>query len=230
MAYDEKLAKRVTKILNNLTDLEEKAMFGGICYIHRGNMACAVTRNRLMLRVGREKYAWALKQKNAKEMDFTGQPMKGFIFVNSEALKSDKELKKWIKLAFQFTNTLPIKIGPPKNSILRKTPKKNAQLGVTPLKNVKNFGPVTLAEYDSMGITTLEQIQKIGFEEMCRKYVMYYPERLNANAFLGIICSIENTVWTKAAPHQRNEANTMARMLRKELGITLKTLSRRRRK
>ncbi len=88
-----------------------------------------------------------------------------------------------------------------------------------PLSKVKNFGPVTLAEFESMGIHTLEQIKDLGFEDTCRKWIEYYPERLNANAFLGVICSIEETVWTKATAEQRQTAHTMAAALRREFGL-----------
>ncbi len=90
---------------------------------------------------------------------------------------------------------------------------------MTPLKKVKNFGPVTSAEFEAMGITTLEQIGKLGFEETCRKWVEYFPERLNANAFLGIICSLEETVWTKATTEQRQLAHEMVALLRREYGM-----------
>ncbi len=91
----------------------------------------------------------------------------------------------------------------------------------TPLHLVKNIGPVTLAEFEAMGIQTIEQIQKIGFERFCRKYVSFFPERLNANAFLGIICSIEGTVWTKATENQRAKAHSLVAEMRKELSLPL---------
>lgn len=91
----------------------------------------------------------------------------------------------------------------------------------TPLKKVKNFGPVTLAEFESMGITTLEEIKTLGFEETCRKWVQYYPERLNANAFIGLICALEETVWTKATAGQRRQAHSMTKILRSEFGLPL---------
>ena len=93
----------------------------------------------------------------------------------------------------------------------------------TPLSKVKNFGPVTLAEFESMGMIFLEQVQELGFEEMCRRYVQYYPERLNANAFLGVICSIEATLWTKATTRQRQMAHAMVATLRAELGLPMRT-------
>ncbi len=94
----------------------------------------------------------------------------------------------------------------------------------TPLKKVKNFGPVTLAEFESMGLITLEQVKSLGIEDVCRTWVQYYPERLNANAFIGVICSIENSVWTKANSDQRRAAHAMVKLLRSEYGLPQKKL------
>lgn len=89
----------------------------------------------------------------------------------------------------------------------------------TPIRNIKNIGPVTLAEYEVMGIEFLEQIQQMGFEKFCRKYVSYFPERLNANAFLGVICTVEGTVWTKATENQRSMAHALVAKMRSELSL-----------
>jgi TfoX C-terminal domain len=89
--------------------------------------------------------------------------------------------------------------------------KKNKTL----LKNVKNFGPVTLAEFESIGLTSLEQIEELGFEESCRRYIETYPKRLNANAFLAILCALERTVWTQATPSQRAAAHRMTKKLKR---------------
>ena len=86
----------------------------------------------------------------------------------------------------------------------------------TPLKRIKNFGPVTLPELESMGLTTLEQLRAIGWEDVCRRWVEYYPERLNANAFLGVIASIEGIVWTRATSEHRALARQLVVELRSE--------------
>jgi hypothetical protein len=87
-----------------------------------------------------------------------------------------------------------------------------------PLAQVKNFGPVTLAEFHALGLFTLEQLEELGFEEVCRKWVERYPERLNANAFLGVVTALEETVWTQASQSQKAAARRMAEGLRHELG------------
>ena len=89
----------------------------------------------------------------------------------------------------------------------------------TPLAKVKNFGPVTRAEFEAMHLTSLEQLQRLGFEDICRRWVQYFPQRLNANAFLGVICSLDSTVWTRATVGQRRMAHQMACTLRAEFGL-----------
>ena len=88
-----------------------------------------------------------------------------------------------------------------------------------PLKGMKNFGPVTYKEFESMGILYLDQIESLGFEETCRKWVQYFPERLNANAFLGIACCLDGVTWTKASANHRREAHALVSLLRHEFGI-----------
>lgn len=86
----------------------------------------------------------------------------------------------------------------------------------TSLSKVKNFGPVTRAELEAIGISTLEQIEALGFEETCRKYVLHYPERLNANAFLGIASALDGVVWTQASTQHRKMAHELVKRLKLE--------------
>jgi len=58
-------------------------MFGGIAFMLNGNMCCGVTNDDLMVRVGADGLEDALDQPNARPMDFTGRPMKGFVFVDA---------------------------------------------------------------------------------------------------------------------------------------------------
>ncbi len=109
MSYDESLYLRISAILKATKGVELKKMFGGVCFMHRGNMLCGIDRQRLMVRVGPNQYDLALSLKNASEMDITGKPMKGFIFVSEDGYKTDKSLSKWLDLGLNFTSTLPKK-------------------------------------------------------------------------------------------------------------------------
>lgn len=74
-------------------------MFGGFTFMVNGNMAIGVTGDgKLMTRVGKEQNETALKLPHAKPRIFTGKPMTGFIFVDSEGVKSDMDLSFWIEM------------------------------------------------------------------------------------------------------------------------------------
>lgn len=88
-----------------------------------------------------------------------------------------------------------------------------------PLSKLINFGPVTLSEFESMGIKTFGQLEAIGWENVCRKWVEYYPERLNVNAFIGIIATLEGISWTKITLSDKAKARNLVNELRQEYGM-----------
>jgi TfoX/Sxy family transcriptional regulator of competence genes len=111
MAYDEKLAVRVRQLLEAKAKgkVGERRMFGGLCFLLDGNMIVGVEKNRLMVRVGKAAYAAALARPHAREMDFTGKPMAGYVFVGAEGLRNSRVLAAWIARAEAFVATLPPK-------------------------------------------------------------------------------------------------------------------------
>ncbi|MEX0844908.1 MAG: TfoX/Sxy family protein [Balneolaceae bacterium] len=109
MAYDKGLAERIRQVLRGRSDVEEKIMFGGICFMVSGHMCCGIVQDNLMARVGAEKYEQSLTKDHAREMDFTGRPMKGMIYVAPEGVSSDKDLENWISVCVDFTTSLPPK-------------------------------------------------------------------------------------------------------------------------
>ncbi|MFQ5458667.1 MAG: TfoX/Sxy family protein, partial [Myxococcota bacterium] len=90
MAYNEALAERVRGALARRRHISEKKMFGGIAFLVRGNMACGVVGRKLMVRVGPDAYEKALAHKDARKMDFTGRPMKGFLYVMPAGVKTTR--------------------------------------------------------------------------------------------------------------------------------------------
>ncbi len=109
MAYDEGVAQRVRETMQEVHDITEKKMFGGLAFMVRGNMCCGIVWSELMLRVGPEQYEEALELPHARKMDFTGKPMKGLIYVAEEGFEDDSDLEMWVNRALQFINTLPSK-------------------------------------------------------------------------------------------------------------------------
>jgi hypothetical protein len=62
-----------------------------------------------MARVGPEFYQEALSRPHAREMDFTGKPMKGYVFVDPPGFESDSDLSGWVQRCHGFVQTLPEK-------------------------------------------------------------------------------------------------------------------------
>ena len=103
MAYDEKLADRVRELIS-LTHkiIEEKAMFGGLCFMVNDKMALGVEKERLMVRLDPAKYEEVMEREGCKPMDFTGKIMKGYVFVDADVLNTKRKLEYWIKLALEY--------------------------------------------------------------------------------------------------------------------------------
>lgn len=109
MAYDDKLARRVRSLLTSTTGVSEREQFGGIAFMIRGNVACGIIGDDLLLRVGPARHDEAMKSKDAKPFSITGRPSKGWILVRPSALKSPPALKKWVHMGLDFASSLPPK-------------------------------------------------------------------------------------------------------------------------
>jgi TfoX/Sxy family transcriptional regulator of competence genes len=110
MPYDKGLAQRIEETLEDVSGVEERKMFGGICYLINGNMACGVYKDYLIVRVGPDKYAGSLTKPYAAGFDITGRPMKGWVMVSEEGYDEDSALKEWVGLGLEFAGSLPPKI------------------------------------------------------------------------------------------------------------------------
>ena len=109
MAFDQFIADRIRRTLKNkMKSFQEKRMMGGLCFMVNDKMCFGLDTDksnntpRLMCRVGPINYEKALENNFASEMDFTGKPMKGYVFVSSEGFESEKDLDSWIQLCLDF--------------------------------------------------------------------------------------------------------------------------------
>jgi TfoX/Sxy family transcriptional regulator of competence genes len=109
MAYDEGLYQRVLEYLEETPGAVEKKMFGGMCFLIHGNMACGIINDYLIVRVGLEGYEASLKLPHTLKFDFTGKPMKGWIMVSSDGYASDEELFEWVDRSVRYASSLPSK-------------------------------------------------------------------------------------------------------------------------
>ncbi len=109
MVYSLNLANRMKDHLAGLPDLQEKKMFGGVAFLVRGNMACGVHGDEMIVRVGAENYAAALQQPYTRPFDMTGRPMAGWIMVAPAGCEQEHDFEEWIKQGVDFARTLPPK-------------------------------------------------------------------------------------------------------------------------
>jgi hypothetical protein len=109
VAHSERLAARVREILAEDGDVDERAMFGGVTFMVDGHMCCGVIRDDLVLRLGPDRAEQALVEPHVRPMDFTGRPLKGFVFVGPPGSRTEASLRRWLRLARDFVDTLPPK-------------------------------------------------------------------------------------------------------------------------
>lgn len=102
MAFDEKLANRVREALSDVGKVEEKKMMGGLTFMVNGKMCVGIINNDLMCRIDPANYETALEINGCREMDFTGRPMKGFVFVSADGIIKKKDFEYWINLSLEY--------------------------------------------------------------------------------------------------------------------------------
>lgn len=110
MTYDETLADRIREAIGPLPGLAEIRMFGGLCFTIAGNMAIGVTGDDLMVRLEPADADAALAEPGVRPMDFTGRPMRGFLFVSPEGYATDSALRAWLDHSVAFAASLPPKL------------------------------------------------------------------------------------------------------------------------
>ena len=109
MAYDEAVAYRIREALAQQDGVSERKMFGGVAFMVNGHMCCGLAKGELMVRVGPDQYEDSLAQPHAREMDFTGRPMKGMVYVDAAGYDTDEDLQAWVNRGLAFVNGLPAK-------------------------------------------------------------------------------------------------------------------------
>ncbi len=109
MAYDEGLSQRIREILADQSGVIEKKMFGGLAFMINGHMSVGVIKTYLMVRTGPDNYEDALSQPNTRPMDFTGKPLRGFVYVDEQGYESDEGLDQWVQRGVNHALSLPPK-------------------------------------------------------------------------------------------------------------------------
>ena len=102
MAYDEKLADRIRERLANLPVIEEKEMMGGLTFMVNDKMCIGVIQDEMMCRIDPEFHETAIKMTGCRTMDFTKRPMRGYVMIDNNGMRTPNEFEYWINLALGF--------------------------------------------------------------------------------------------------------------------------------
>jgi TfoX/Sxy family transcriptional regulator of competence genes len=102
MAYNEQLTNRIREALAHLPKVEERKMFRGVTFMMNGKMCISAGNDEMMCRIGPDAFEAALEKPGCRPMVHSGRTMKGFVFVNEDSIRSEKEFNYWIGLALDF--------------------------------------------------------------------------------------------------------------------------------
>jgi len=103
MAYNEHLAERIRRnLMEKHIHFEEKEMMGGLCFMVNDKLCIGIVKENLMARVGEHLQKENAGKHGCRPMDFTGRPMKGYVFVSPEGIDRESDLEHWIDLCIQF--------------------------------------------------------------------------------------------------------------------------------
>ena len=106
MPYSLELERRMDALVGKLGPVEKKKMFGGIGYMAGGNMCFGIHKDFFILRVSEEKGKELMKSEHAGPFEMTRQPMKGWLQIAPEGVKSDAQLLAMMRLGFDFASSL----------------------------------------------------------------------------------------------------------------------------
>lgn len=96
MAFDEKLAGRIRSMFGERRDIAERKMFGGLTFLCRGRMCCGIVGSDLMVRVRDDEYEAVLRERYVRQMDFTGKPLRRFVYVSPPGFRTAAALRAWL--------------------------------------------------------------------------------------------------------------------------------------
>ena len=109
MARDPGLEELLRNDLAEVRGLTEKPMFGGLAWLLHGNLLCGARAGSLLIRLGKDKDAWALKHEGMERMTMQGRPMSGWLRAGQAAFADDALRARLLKAALEFNRTLPKK-------------------------------------------------------------------------------------------------------------------------
>jgi hypothetical protein len=110
VAYDEDLADRIRELLGAERGVTEQKMFGGLAFLIGGNMAVAASgQGGVLVRVDPAQSDRLVATTNARLMEMRGRHMQGWLRVDSDDVRTQRQLAKWVGLGTAYARSLPAK-------------------------------------------------------------------------------------------------------------------------
>jgi TfoX/Sxy family transcriptional regulator of competence genes len=110
MAYDEHLVARIRALLESEPGLTEKKMFGGLAFLIGGNMAVAASgQGGLLVRADPATSGDLLASTGVRPMEMRGRQMQGWLRVDDDAVRTKRQLERWVRVGAGYARTLPPK-------------------------------------------------------------------------------------------------------------------------
>jgi len=110
VAYDEELATRIRDLVAGESGLTEKKMFGGLAFLIGGNMAVAASgQGGVLVRVDPAQSDNLVATTNARLMEMRGRSMPGWLRVDPDDLRTERQLARWVELGTTYARSLPAK-------------------------------------------------------------------------------------------------------------------------
>jgi TfoX/Sxy family transcriptional regulator of competence genes len=111
VAYSTKLEQKIDDLVKRWQDMQKRKMFGGVCYLLKGNMCFGIWKDNLIVRMDKDLAETCLAGRNVKPFDITGRTMAGWVLVEEAGWKSAAGLTKWMGIGKKFALSLPEKKG-----------------------------------------------------------------------------------------------------------------------
>lgn len=196
MPFDAFLAQRIRTLLQDVPGITDKHMFGGVAFLCRGHMFLGIVGSALMVRVGPDAYDAALTRRHVRVMDFTGKPLRGYVYVDPPGIRTARDLSAWMKRSLAFVATLPVK-------------KASAQTSARPRataspSRLAGFGPKSAQALAAVGVKTIADLQAADPYELYRR-LKARDRRVSLNFLYGIMAARDGTHWRDVQKSRRLE-------------------------
>jgi TfoX/Sxy family transcriptional regulator of competence genes len=112
MTYSRDLEDRIDRYLDRFDPVTKRMMFGGVCYLRRGNMCFGIYKESLVLRIDQEKAEDLISSGQAGAFDITGRAMKGWALIPPDVIETEEQLLEMLELGAEFALSLPAKKSP----------------------------------------------------------------------------------------------------------------------